>query len=148
MEITPLTHDPACLAQQESIRLAQAEYDQTWPRHCGHCRGWGNVVYSENIGELGNTVYDENWYPCPRCYEIGICPRCGNIGWDLDHEEIGECPCRSCGWTEEAGGRPMWENLCACEEIAWRAERDGLTERIHDDIVHLLIDDIERRNDA
>ena len=115
-----------CKRNRARAEQLRQEWKEKWPKYCTKCEGWGGFWYSFDPSPAGVSLSSgtlEDFDPCPDCYENGICPRCGEPGFE--GEEYGG-PCQKCGWDFSiACGLPA-EAECWCWAIpTWRRSLEG-----------------------
>lgn len=111
-----MEHTTEC---QGSFAARQAWLEK-WPDHCESCGGHGMITWRENQSPLGSGEYWPMDFsePCDKCFEKGVCPRCGLMGFPEDWDEKAPEACTKCGWTVKDGGVPEAECYC------WRFEME------------------------
>lgn len=111
-------HSEQCLGIQAEVAAKQLAYDEQWPSHCTECDGWGGSVGFYDPSPAGVSLgggYFTEFEPCPHCYEMGHCPRCGGeMPEDQDLFES-DTPCVHCGFKEGDEGR-LDNPECGCVE--------------------------------
>jgi hypothetical protein len=98
------------------------DYQQTWPRHCADCRGWGLHLETYDPSPAGvslgaGTMTDIAL--CVSCLEEERCPRCCEEAPWIDG--VGAHCCTRCGFVEgETEGIPVAPQLSECD--CWSLE--------------------------
>lgn len=120
-----IKHSQDCIRRMEQARRARARYDESWPRHCRTCEGWG--ITGSGYVDPENGMPDVD--PCMDCADLGACPRCGATehgflgGLSEDGSE-----CAACEWTFEKDGGKQPEPECFCE---WESEIESIRRAWH-----------------
>ena len=103
-------HTVDCMRETTRTTKEHDEWVSKWPNYCTSCGSTGLVHYPGNFYEPPSDD------ACPRCLEVGKCPRCGEFEIDVEGDE--EEPCRKCGWRygKNAGDWSPYIYECFCYE--------------------------------
>lgn len=115
-------HCADCISRSERLAAKQNAYKKQWPNHCQHCGGTGGYSSPGCSVPYGSTWVSlpDDYDPCPKCWEEGICPRCGEEM--IPHEQVEE----------------GWEIPEVCPHCQWQEGDDGLYEEDECPCIYVL----------
>lgn len=109
-----MKHTEECLKFQAKLKQEHDAFLQQWPNVCRVCGGAGGIVQHDSVPYgMGSVTYTST-EPC-FCIELGYCPRCAELVWDVETESAFSL-CPKCGWTPMAKTLPPagLEEPCHC----------------------------------
>ena len=114
-----IKHTLECSLNMDLWVRAKARYIYNYPAYCRTCNGWGGQWDQYDPSPAGSEVspgFKIRFTLCPKCIEIGVCPRCGMTMREPDEEADTDEACPFCGYKlSDMEGIPD-EPECTCDE--------------------------------
>jgi hypothetical protein len=116
-----MQHTEECESVRRELTQLRAAWLWRWGAiSCPTCGGVGIFWCPGDWVPYGSTSARLPDYsdPCPACWELGICPRCGEKAWN--EKNIDNSPCFNCGWTERECPPHPDQYECCCWDIEYQ----------------------------